>query len=109
MAEYPKLVRDGIPGLITSQGRSCTSRILEPEEYIEYLRAKLREETAEYFKAESDEHALEELADMLEVIRALAQTHGADSEVLENIRAEKAERRGAFKERILLLQLEEAH
>ncbi|MNC47073.1 hypothetical protein D3C75_961180 [compost metagenome] len=45
---------------------------------------------------------------MLEVIRALAVIHGGDSETLEQIRAEKAERRGGFKDRILLLQTEGA-
>lgn len=106
MAEYPKLVRDGIPQMIASQGGSCQTRILNTEEYIERLRAKLREETGEYLEAKSDEHAVEELADILEVLQALATTHGADSEALERIRAEKAASRGGFKERILLLQTE---
>ncbi|WP_054938905.1 nucleoside triphosphate pyrophosphohydrolase [Paenibacillus ihuae] len=108
MTEYFKLVRDGIPALITSQGKTCATRILDTEEYIEALRAKLREEAEEYFREEQDDHALEELADMLEVIRALAVIHGGDSEMLEAIRAEKAERRGGFKDRILLLQTEGA-
>lgn len=106
MADYPKLVRDGIPQLIASQGRTCETRILDTEDYIERLRAKLREETEEYLESKSDEHALEELADILEVVRALATMHGADSEALERIRAEKAARRGGFKERILLLKME---
>jgi predicted house-cleaning noncanonical NTP pyrophosphatase (MazG superfamily) len=56
---------------------------------------------------DNDGQALEELADLLEVIRALAVIHGGSSGILEEIRAEKAERRGGFKDRILLLQVED--
>lgn len=107
VTEYFKLVRDGIPALIASQGQRCATRIMDTEEYIQALRAKLREEAEEYFAEEQDEYALEELADMLEVIRALAVVHGGDVETLERLRAEKAERRGGFKDRILLLRTED--
>ncbi|KHL93066.1 phosphoribosyl-ATP pyrophosphohydrolase [Paenibacillus sp. IHB B 3415] len=106
LADYPKLVRDGIPALIAANGQTCRTRIMDEEEYIRELRAKLHEELAEYLREDNDGQALEELADLLEVIRALAVTHGGDSGILEQIRAEKAERRGGFKERILLLQVE---
>ncbi|AIQ45179.1 phosphoribosyl-ATP pyrophosphohydrolase [Paenibacillus sp. FSL R7-0273] len=107
MIKYNKLVRDGIPALIASQGKACTTRVMDNGEYIEALRAKLREEAEEYFKTEQDKQSLEELADLLEVIHALAAVHGGDREQLEQIRTEKAERRGAFTERIFLLQAEE--
>ncbi|OKP92836.1 phosphoribosyl-ATP pyrophosphohydrolase [Paenibacillus sp. P3E] len=107
MPEYHKLVRDGIPELIAAGGHSCITRTLEHEEYIDQLRAKLREEAEEYFREDNDRLALEELADLLEVIRALAATHGGSPEVLEQIRAEKAERRGGFQERIFLLRVED--
>ena len=106
MPRYPKLVRDGIPALIAASGQSCVTRIMDNEEYIRELRAKLHEEMQEYLQEENDGQALEELADLLEVIRALALTHGGDSDVLEGIRAAKAESRGGFKDRILLLQVE---
>jgi predicted house-cleaning noncanonical NTP pyrophosphatase (MazG superfamily) len=104
VAEYPKLVRNGIPALIAANGQTCTTRIMDHAEYIQELRAKLHEEMAEYLQEENGRQALEELADLLEVIRALALTHGADTGLLERIRAEKAERRGGFEDRILLLQ-----
>lgn len=107
MPHYHKLVRDGIPELIASQGKTCTSRRLEQGEYIEQLRAKLREEVAEYLEAGNDHDALEELADMLEVISALAESHGADDGTLESIRGHKAKQRGRFKQRILLLHVED--
>jgi len=55
------------------------TRILDLEEYKQELRTKLQEESEEYMSAGSDQEALEELADMLEVIRALAKVHGANA------------------------------
>ncbi len=100
-------MRDGIPELIAAGGHVCVTRVLEQEEYITQLRAKLREEAEEYLREDNDRLALEELADVLEVIRALADIHGASPEMLEQIRADKAGRRGGFQERILLLRVED--
>lgn len=106
MPVYQKLVRDGIPNMITSQGKSSKTRILEPREYIAQLRNKLKEESEEYYEAVTDDEALEELADMLEVIHALAETHGSNYAALEKIRDEKAQSRGGFKERVFLIEVE---
>ncbi|MDO7908880.1 nucleoside triphosphate pyrophosphohydrolase [Paenibacillus sp. JX-17] len=108
MPTYNKLVRDRIPHIITSQGKSCRTRILNPEEYKEELRTKLREESEEYFAAANNTDALEELADMLEVIRSLAEVHGSSTAELEKIRADKAEARGGFAERVFLIDADEA-
>ena len=51
--------------------------------------------------------ALEELADLLELIHAAAAYHGATFEELEEVRVEKAEKRGGFNERIFLLEVED--
>ncbi|WP_150265844.1 nucleoside triphosphate pyrophosphohydrolase [Paenibacillus tepidiphilus] len=107
MPTYPKLVRDEIPALIAAQGRTCTTSILETEEYITALRTKLCEEAEEYLAADTSAEALEELADLLEVIHALAALHGGDPDKLELIRAHKAEERGGFMKRIMLLGVEE--
>lgn len=107
MPTYNKLVRDRIPHLIMSQGKECRTRILEPEEYKQELRTKLCEEAEEYFEAEKDQDALEELADMLEVIRALAEVHRANAAELDKLRADKAETRGGFQERVFLIDVDE--
>lgn len=108
MPTYNKLVRDRIPFIITSQGKECRTRILNPEEYTVELKVKLNEESEEYFKADNNQEALEELADILEVIRALAEAHGSDWAGLEKIRADKAEARGGFQERVYLIDVDEA-
>lgn len=108
MPTYNKLVRDKIPHIITSSGKECKTRILDQEEYKQELRTKLREESEEYMSAASDQEALEELADMLEVIRALAEVHGANTAQLDKLRADKAEARGGFQERVYLIDVDEA-
>ena len=100
---YNKLVRDRIPEIIESSGKTCLTEILSPEEYLRMLDAKLDEELAEYHK----EQNIEELADLLEVIHAAAIARGYTLEDLEQIRAEKAAKRGGFEKRILLKEVYE--
>ncbi len=100
---YNKLVRDRIPEIIAASGKLCDTRILSDEEYIAMLRIKLHEEIAEY--EESCE--LEELADILEILHALAVAGGSTPEKLEAVRAHKANKRGGFTERIFLISVDE--
>lgn len=64
---------------------------------------KLDEELAEYHTDQN----LEELADLLEVIRAAAIARGYTLDELEAVRAAKAEKRGGFEKRILLIETNE--
>ena len=43
MREYNKLVRDRIPEIIESSGKSCTTEILSAEDYLRMIDAKLDE------------------------------------------------------------------
>lgn len=95
---YNKLVRDRIPEIIETSGKTCTTEILSPEDYLRMLDAKLDEELAEYHKDQN----VDELADLLEVIYAAAIARSYTLEDLEQIRAEKAAKRGGFEKRILL-------
>ena len=99
--KYDKLVRDRIPEIIEAQGNSCTTEILTREDYLKMLDAKLDEELAEYHKDQN----IEELADLIEVIRAAAAARGCSPEELEQVRAEKAAKRGGFEKRILLKEV----
>ncbi|ASS90889.1 MULTISPECIES: nucleoside triphosphate pyrophosphohydrolase [Bacillaceae] len=105
MPVYNKLVRDKIPQIIEQTGKTFTTRILEDDEYRKELRKKAFEELEEYMNASDNETALEELADVLEIIHALAECHGSSIERVEQIRAEKAEKRGGFKEKIFLVEV----
>ena len=98
MPSYQKLVRDRIPEIIEGDGKTCTWSVLSEEDYLKLLDEKLNEELAEYQESKS----MEELADLMEVIRAVAAARGSDIAEVERIRKEKAEKRGGFEKRILL-------
>ena len=98
---YHKLVRDRIPEIIEKSGKSCVTEILSDDEYQKMVDAKLDEELAEYH---SDQN-IEELADLLEVLYAAARARGYSLEELEQVRAEKAAKRGGFEKRILLKEV----
>ena len=89
---YHKLVRDRIPEIIEADGKACTWETLSQEEYLSLLDEKLNEELAEYQESKS----LEELADLLEVIQSVVRIRGWTLEQLEQLRADKAARRGGF-------------
>lgn len=97
-----KLVRDRIPEIIAGNGQTCKTHTLSPDEHLAALKDKLREEVAEY----EESGALEELADILEVVRALAEAGGHSVEELERVRIAKAEARGGFRKRIFLESVE---
>ena len=100
---YNKLVRDRIPAIIERSGKRCVCAELSKKDYLAALDAKLDEELAEYHQ----DHSIEELADLLEVIRAVIIARGSTYEQVEAIRLEKAKNRGAFQKRILLIQTED--
>lgn len=95
---YNKLVRDKIPEIIEQDGKKCTMRVLNDEEYLKALDAKLDEELAEYHKDQN----VEELADLLEVLYAAAEARGFTQDELEAVREAKAGKRGQFKEKLFL-------
>ena len=101
--KYNKLVRDRIPEIIESSGRTCVTEILSDEDYLKMLDAKLDEELAAYHADQN----IEELADLMEVIRACAVARGYTVEELEQVRAEKAAERGGFVKKILLKEVRE--
>ncbi|MFC9977687.1 hypothetical protein ACFVH6_42975 [Spirillospora sp. NPDC127200] len=93
-----KLVRDRIPDVIRQSGRTPDTRVAPEGEYAALLRAKLYEEAGEYTAAGDPA----ELADILEVVHALAALHGLSPDDLEERRAAKAAARGGFADRIVL-------
>ena len=101
--KYNKLVRDRIPEIIEADGKTCVCEVLSDEDYLRLLDQKLNEELAEYQESKS----LEELADLFEVMRSVVQARGWTMGKLEQVRADKADRRGGFEKKILLKEVEE--
>ena len=73
---YNKLVRDKIPSIIESQGKTPKVCILDDDAYALALERKLDEEVGEFHKEKNPE----ELADILEVVSALAENLGCTTE-----------------------------
>ena len=100
---YNKLVRDRIPELIEAGGEYPVVRILNDEEYTRCLEGKLDEEVAEFHR----DRNLEELADILEVVFALADNLGASREELMDVYRKKHDQRGGFSKRLFLVSKED--
>jgi len=98
MPVFNKLVRDKIPEIITANGQTPFIRTLDEDEYQVQLHKKLQEEVSEYL----EDVNTEELADILEVVYALGTQLGVTSEELEQLRLQKALKRGGFEKRIFL-------
>ena len=97
---HNKLVRDRIPEIISEHGERPATRILDNVEYKQELKRKLHEEIEEFGQSDS----IEELADILEVIYALAAIQKISVEQLEAIRQGKRKERGGFDRRIFLIE-----
>ncbi len=101
---YNKLVRDKIPENINrGEGRKCKYRILNDEEYLKELNKKVLEEANEFI----EENSIEELGDLTEVIKAIMKLKGYKMEEVEKAMKSKAERKGAFNDKIYLEYIDE--
>lgn len=98
--KHEKLVRDKIGKIIEASGMVVKTRVLSDDEYKTELEKKLSEEVSEYQKDKTPE----ELCDILEVVFALAKTHGIGHDELEKMRKSKVDERGAFDEKIYLIE-----
>jgi predicted house-cleaning noncanonical NTP pyrophosphatase (MazG superfamily) len=99
--DYQKLVRDGIPRIIEAGGGRPVTRVLDQTRYLAALRAKLMEE-AEEARSAPDGQLRSELADVLEVLQALAAAHGMSWEDVVTEAVRKRDERGGFDQRIFL-------
>ena len=101
---YNKLVRDKIPEEINNlEGRKANYRILEDNEYIQELDKKLFEEAHEFI----EEHSVEELADLMEVIETIMETKNISHNDVEIARELKNKKKGSFKDKVYLIDVEQ--
>lgn len=98
MKVYDKLVRDRIPEIIEASGKRCEVEIVSDEVALEYLYKKLGEEVNELL----EDRNIDEVADVMEVLFAIAGKYGySESDVLSK-RCEKKNSRGGFDRNIVL-------
>jgi len=104
MPVYNKLVRDEIPNILTEKGKSFISHTAKDEkEYQSKLMEKLQEEVSEFLEAP----CAEEIADIQEVLEALAHSIGSSIAEVNNLKVRKAATRGRFMDGHILESVED--
>jgi len=93
-----KLVRDRIPEIFRLAGKTCTTRVLNDEDYAAALKAKLVEESQEFMAAEDDDLTTE-LVNVCEVMEAIATHYKLDWDAVRAVQAKRREQRGSFCDR----------
>jgi predicted house-cleaning noncanonical NTP pyrophosphatase (MazG superfamily) len=102
--EYPKLVRDKIPEIVKSnEGIDVPTRTLDDDEYLAYLLKKVVEEATELSETKTDDHLVEEIADVYEIIDSIIALKNMQREDVLKVQDEKRQKRGGFDKRILML------
>ncbi|WP_238883915.1 nucleoside triphosphate pyrophosphohydrolase [Clostridium sp. YIM B02551] len=92
-----------MPEIIKESDRRCDYKIADKKEQLELLINKLNEEVLEF----KEDRNLEELADIMEVLFALANNLGFKEEELIKKREEKKGERGGYEEGIVLQKVYE--
>ena len=99
---YNKLVRDNIPDIIEQNGEKPVIEFLNNNDYKKELLNKLKEECNEVISAENQEELLNELADVYEVLNALAHIQNKSMDDVVKIAEQKKLKRGGFEKKIYL-------
>jgi predicted house-cleaning noncanonical NTP pyrophosphatase (MazG superfamily) len=108
-AEYNKLVRDKVPAQIADRGEHFEMVRLEGEAMVIALRRKLLEEALEALDASTGTDLVAELADVQEVVKAIAKAIQVSPQQLEEERLRKLKKRGGFEEAYMLLRTASPH
>jgi len=101
---FGKLVRDKIPANIAEGGETVKEAKLATNDMQVALAGKLLEELDEFLRAYSETDSAAELADLLEVLKGLANSSGHSWSRIERLAKEKATKRGGFKDGRVLIE-----
>lgn len=98
-----KLIRDNIVDFVfKSRNEVLNTRIASHEEYLSFLKHKVVEEAKEVLNSNSKEELIEEVADLLEVLKSLCQKNNIVDEVFKKREAKFLER-GGFDTGVILI------
>lgn len=104
--KYNKLIRDRVPEIIEKDGEIPHMMVVNGKEFIKALKKKLLEEAKELIAAKSRKDAINEIADILEIVDALtAQMKISNLEICV-LRRKKNLKRGAFEKQLFLIKTE---
>ena len=101
-----KLVRDKMPKRMQKLGGRVEIHYLDSQSYLRQLKLKLLEEAEELLASSTPKDIKEEIADVLEVLHAIAKCHGLQFEHIEKKRIQKQQERGGFEKAIFVETVE---
>jgi predicted house-cleaning noncanonical NTP pyrophosphatase (MazG superfamily) len=104
LQEFNKLVRDKIPATIARFGESVRLAKVEKEALLVALKDKLVEEAFEVSDSNQNSDLVQELGDVYVILRQILTTIGVNWNDFEEIQGEKTEKRGGFRDGLILLE-----
>jgi predicted house-cleaning noncanonical NTP pyrophosphatase (MazG superfamily) len=99
---HKKLIRDKIPQIIEANGDQYEVRVMGKREFEKELKKKLVEEASELSKTPKGD-LINEMADVLELLKSIADFYKIDFELIEEKQVKKRKERGGFKKRLFLI------
>lgn len=99
---HKKLIRDRIPQVIEASGDQYEVRVMGKREFEKELKKKLVEEAKELIEVPR-KGLLNELADVLELAKSIAEHYKIGFKLVEEKQVEKRKKRGGFKKRLFLI------
>ena len=105
---FGKLVRDFVPVKIERRGELATTYPADRTELKELIKAKVIEEAFEYYWSQDADTDIEELADLLELLRTAARVHDISFSTVEKTAEAKREERGGFENGVVLVETRDA-
>ena len=99
---FNKLVRDNIPDIIANNGEEAVTSVLGDDEYKLELYKKLLEEANEVINSKNSDEIIEELADVLEILKSIAELNGKKIDDVVEVTRQKRLKCGGFEKRIFL-------
>lgn len=102
--KYNKIVRDKVPEIIMGNGGICKTKIVDNKTAIKMLIKKIHEEADELERFIGKNSAINELADMAEVLSFLVVKMGWDWNQVETVRQLKLAERGGFATNTVLIE-----
>ena len=100
---YNQLVKDNVPKILKEKGSKPHTRTLNDHEYISELEISLDEYVARY----TETGGMDELADIAELVFAIAKFKGYDQTKFNNLIADRKKKYGGYDKRTYLLNVDE--
>ncbi|MHC1734736.1 MAG: hypothetical protein AB9921_03600 [Erysipelotrichaceae bacterium] len=105
--KYNKLIRDRIPEIIETSGKSHEIMELDHDAFLIELKKKLVEESREVVSSETKEEMINELVDVCEIVEKLMDVYGISQKELDDKKEIKRQTNGGFNKQLFLISVTE--